>query len=159
MIEIEHLQLIQDLHARYNRALDRHDMRAWADCFGIEASYVCTTQENEARNLPLAIMMDDSRERLEDRITYINKIWAGTFEDYTTRHFVERPQCRPAGPDRYEVESSFLVAYTSSRGTSELLTTGTYFDQIEIAGDQALLRARKAVLDCPTTPRYLVYPI
>ena len=59
---------LDELQVRYVSALDEHDMRGWADCFADEASYVCTTRENEEQHLPVALMMDDNRERIEDRM-------------------------------------------------------------------------------------------
>jgi anthranilate 1,2-dioxygenase small subunit len=109
--------------------------------------------------LPVAIMMDDSLARIRDRVTYIAKIWAGTFEDYQMRHFVQRLDCTPRDKGMVAVESNFLVAYTTARGRSEILVSGTYEDEIELAGGDAKFRAKKAVLDTVTTPRYLVYPI
>ena len=50
------------------RVLDGRDMPAWLDCFDNEASYVCTTLENEEQGLSLAMMMDDCRDRVRDRV-------------------------------------------------------------------------------------------
>lgn len=153
------LAQIDELQRRYVRALDLRDLRAWADCFAAQSGYVCTTRENEEQSLPVAIMLDDSRERIEDRITYVTKIWAGTFEDYTTRHFVERLVCGAGEPGVVTVESNFLVAYTTARGRSEILVAGAYFDEIVLTAAGARFRKKKAVLDTVTTPRYLVYPV
>jgi 3-phenylpropionate/cinnamic acid dioxygenase small subunit len=155
----ELLAQVDALQVSYIRALDRHDMDAWAACFADECSYVCISRENEEQGLPVAIMMDDSRARIGDRVTYITKIWAGTFEDYATRHFVQRLSCsaRPGGV--VSVESNFMVAYTTARGRSELLATGIYQDEVVIGADGPRFKSKRAVLDTVTTPRYLVYPL
>jgi anthranilate 1,2-dioxygenase small subunit len=153
------LARVDALQLRYVRALDRRDMTGWAGCFGETGSYICIARENVEQNLPVAIMMDDSLARIRDRVTYIAKVWAGTFEDYQTRHFVQRLLCMPRDKGLIAVESNFLVAYTTARGRSEILVSGTYEDEIELTGDDARFRAKKAVLDTVTTPRYLVYPI
>lgn len=159
MTDLKQMHAIEDLMARYNHALDRQDLRAWADCFGAQCSYVCTTRENEQRGLPLAQMMDDSRERIEDRITYITKVWAGTFEAYDTRHFVQRPLVLDVTGDAVRTETVFLVTYGAASGRTEVLATGVYLDEIDCSGERAVLRSRKAVLDNATLPRYLVYPV
>jgi anthranilate 1,2-dioxygenase small subunit len=120
---------------------------------------VCTTRENEEQGLPVAMMLDDSRARIADRVKYVTRVWAGTFEEYRTRHFVQRLHCAGKGPSLYEVESQFMVAYTTARGQSELLVVGVYLDEVIVAGGRAKFRARKAVLDTVVIPRYLVYPI
>ncbi len=160
MVDIETLARIDALQLRYIAALDRFDLEAWLGCFAVETNgYVCTTLENEEQDLPLAIMLDDSRERLSDRVKFIDRVWAGTFEPYTTRHFVQRLDCRETAPGRYEVTSNVLVAYTSARRHSEILAAGRYDDVVALSGGEALFMAKKAVLDTVTTPRYLVYPI
>jgi len=153
------LDQIDALQLEYLRALDRRDMAAWERCFGETASYVCTTAESEDQGLPVALMLDDSRQRIADRVGYVTKIWAGTFEDYRTRHFVQRLSCSARPGPRLDVESQFLVAYTTTRGQSELLATGVYRDEIVIDSAGARFVSKKAVLDTAITPRYLVYPI
>lgn len=159
MIEAATLARIDALQQRYARVLDARDMAGWAGCFSESASYICIPRENVEQDLPVALMMDDSLARIHDRVTYIAKVWAGTFEDYQTRHFVQRIDCAQRGPDLITVESNFMVAYTTARGRSEILVAGTYEDAIELGPSDARFRAKKAVLDTATTPRYLVYPV
>ncbi len=159
MIDAETLARIDALQLRYARALDTRDMTGWAGCFGESGSYICIARENVEQELPVAIMMDDSLARIRDRVKYIGNVWAGTFEDYQTRHFVQRIECAPRGADRFAVESNFMVAYTGARGRSEILVAGTYEDEIELGRGEAKFRAKKAILDTVTTPRYLVYPV
>ncbi len=159
MIDAATLARIDALQQRYARVLDARDMAGWAGCFGENASYICIPRENVEQDLPVALMMDDSLARIHDRVTYIAKVWVGTFEDYQTRHFVQRIDCARRGPGLVAVESNFMVAYTSARGRSEILVAGTYEDAIELGPGDATFRAKKAVLDTVTTPRYLVYPV
>src|SRR5260370_37199134 len=86
------LAVIDAINLKYVDALDSKEMNKWLDVFSEDdiASYICISRENVDRGLPLALMMDDCKARLYDRVTYITKIWAGTFEDYRTRHFVQR---------------------------------------------------------------------
>lgn len=159
MIDLETLARIDALQVRYMRALDTRNIEAWSECFGDTASYICIARENVEQDLPLAIMMDDSRARIGDRVKYIGDVWAGTFEDYQTRHFVQRLDCVMRSPGLFAVESNLLVAYVSPRGRSELLVVGTYEDEILLGHDGAKFASKKAVLDTVTTPRYLVYPV
>lgn len=155
----EALQQIDALQMSYIAALDSKDMHGWLDTFASDGSYVCIANENEESGLPLALMMDDCHERLEDRVTYVTKVWAGTFEDYQTRHFVQRVSCTPKGGDLYETVSNFTVFYTDSAGNTGTLVCGRYVDEIVVNGSGAKLKSRRAVMDTNVAPRYIVYPL
>jgi len=151
-------QLIEALQTRYVRALDSKDMDGWLACFGDHGEYVCTTHENESQGLPVAIMMDDSPERMQDRVRFIEKVWVGTYEDYLTRHIVQLVGYEEG--DRFvKAETSFMITYCDEGGASQMLATGLYHDEVELLDDRALFRSKKAVIDSSVTPRYLVYPI
>jgi anthranilate 1,2-dioxygenase small subunit len=158
-VDADTLGQIDALGIRYIRALDAKDMGGWADCFADPGSYICTSRENEEQNLPLALMMDNSRARIADRVKYVKEVWAGTFEDYNTRHFLQRVACAAGDGRVFLVESNFMLAYTTARGHSDLLVAGVYHDEVEITAQGARFRLRRAVLDTITTPRYLVYPV
>lgn len=158
----EIIDAIDALQRRYMRALDTKDMTAWLGCFAEvpEASYTCTSLENVEHDLPLALMLDDCRSRLQDRVTYITEIWKGTFQDYRTRHFVERLEARSDAAGMIAVTSNVTVMYTpEDTGQSEVLATGAYEDRIRIADGQAAFLAKTAILDTRVLPRYLVYPL
>jgi anthranilate 1,2-dioxygenase small subunit len=150
---------VDALQMNYLAALDRHDLDGWLACFAEEASYTCITRENSEAGLPVALMLDDCRARLQDRVKFVNEVWSGTFEDYTTRHFVQRFECTAAGGGGFNVLSNFMVSYTNRRGGSEILVTGVYEDAVDLNGNGARFKVKRAVLDTVTTPRYLVYPI
>lgn len=153
------LAAIDALQLRYGLALDRRNMDAWLACFAKDGSYICIARENEEQDLPLALMMDDCYERLVDRVNYVTEVWKGTFEDYTTRHFVQRMECLPAGPSAFRVTTNMIISYTSAKGFSELLVAGTYEDEIVVNGGDAKFKSKKAVIDTLVTPRYIVYPL
>jgi 3-phenylpropionate/cinnamic acid dioxygenase small subunit len=146
------------LQVRYTEALDGRNMQAWADCFSQEGSYICLTRESEEQNLPLALMMDDNRDRIEDRVNFVTQVWAGTFEDYTMRHIVQRLAVTQKSDALYEVKSNFIIAYTTARGKIEILTSGVYHDEISLLPGPAF-KSKRAVIDSVTPPRYIVYPL
>jgi anthranilate 1,2-dioxygenase small subunit len=153
------LSQVDALQMKYLAALDRHDLDAWLNCFAERASYTCITRENHDAGLPVALMLDDCRARLQDRVKFINEVWSGTFEDYSTRHFVQRFDCSEPATGCLAVLTNFMVAYTNRRGGSEILVTGVYEDEVDLADGAAKFRSKRAILDTVTTPRYLVYPI
>jgi anthranilate 1,2-dioxygenase small subunit len=153
------LARVDDLQMKYLAALDRHDLDGWLQCFADEASYTCITRENHDAGLPVALMLDDTRARLKDRVKFVNEVWSGTYEDYATRHFVQRLECTQGANGHISVSTNFMVSYTNRQGGSDILVTGVYEDEIEVGGDQARFKSKRAILDTVTTPRYLVYPV
>ncbi len=153
---------IVDVQNAYIEALDNKDMPAWLATFDErdDASYILTTRDNEQQGLPLCLMLDDCHARLKDRVTYITKIWAGTFQDYRTRHVVQQVACAAAADNQYDVRSNFSVFYTpSDTGQSSLLACGVYLDRIAITPTGARFVTKKAVTDTSVMPQYLVYPL
>ncbi|WP_298704069.1 aromatic-ring-hydroxylating dioxygenase subunit beta [uncultured Variovorax sp.] len=154
------LNAIDAIQTRCIAALDAQDMAGWLATFSTDtdASYICISAENEQRGHWIALMLDDSRARLEDRVSIVTKVWAGTYQAYRTRHFFQRLTCREANRDRFEVTSNFSIAMTPEGGVSTLLTTGVYHDLIEVTPAGALLRQRRAIYDADALPRYVVFP-
>lgn len=153
---------IDRLQTRYIAALDGKRMQDWYETFSArsDSSYTCTTAENDTAGLPVALMLDDNRARLADRVTFVEKVWAGTFQDYRTRHFIQRLNCEALSDGRYAVQTNFSVMFTPEEsGDSRVLVCGMYQD--EVVSDAAGLRFlhKRAVMDTIVLPRYIVYPI
>ena len=153
------LAQLDDLQTRYIAALDGKNMPAWLDTFSADGSYLCIAAENVDQGLPLALMMEDCHERLEDRVTYVTKVWAGTFEDYQTRHFVQRIASADLGKGCYSMVSNFSVLYTAEQGATGILVVGRYEDEIVIGPQGPKFRSKKAIMDTNVAPRYIVYPV
>lgn len=153
---------IQALHIRYISALDRRHMKDWYATFAAreDSSYTCTSAENEAAGLPVALMLDDCRARLADRVTFIEKIWAGTFQDYRTRHFLQPIGWTAEAGGALRALCNFSVMATpDDGGDSRLLVCGLYEDHIVEQGGELVFLHKKAVTDTVVLPRYIVYPI
>lgn len=144
-------------------ALDSKDMKRWLDNYSQDddASYICRSAENTEHGLELGFMYDDCRARLEDRVTFVNDIWAGTFQDYRTRHFVQRLNHRREDSMMISVRSNFSVFMTpEDSGVTQVLAAGQYLDSIQQSKSGELkFLYRRAELDTAVLPRYLVYPI
>ena len=159
MIEPAVLASIDALQMQYLAALDQRDFDAWLDCFADEAAYICITRENHDAGLPVAMMMDDTRARLRDRVKFIKEVWSGTYEDYATRHFVQRIGGEALDRGYIRIFTNFMVSYTNRRGGSDILVTGVYDDTVSVNGGTPKFASKRAILDTVTTPRYLVYPV
>ena len=149
---------IADLQADYIAALDEQDMNGWLEAFDEQGSYYCRSKENEDDDLEMGFMYDDCHARLRDRVKFVEQIWAGTFEEYQTRHFLQPTRCHALGNDLYATNTNFTVMYTDDCGITKVLVSGRYVDEIVVNG-VAKLRSRKAILDTNVVPRYIVYPV
>lgn len=154
----ETLLALDSLQNSYINSLDSKDMDSWLACFTNDGSYICIAAENEANNLPIALMLDDCYARLQDRVTYITKVWAGTFEDYQTRHFTQRTSAEALGGNAYKVITNYHILFTPEQGQTNVLVTGHYEDEM-VLGDSPLFKSKKAVMDTNVSPRYIVYPV
>lgn len=155
------LALVRRLEQRYVDAVDSRRMDAWLDCFTEDGSYYVLGADNEADDLPLCLMMDDCRERLEDRATFVDEVWPGSYEDYQTRHFVQplRLEIDESAAGMFRSLSNFTVFATDARGRTSLFIAGQYRDRIRVNGDQCRYVERRAVMDTFTTPGVIVYPL
>lgn len=156
------LAQIDDLQTHYIAALDSRNMQGWLATFSTSpsASYIHNTAESVENDLPIALVMDDNHLRLEDRVTYVTKIWAGTYAEYFTRHIVQRTSCTASGAGQFDVLSNFIVAYTPTEtGRSELLAAGIYEDRVVIDNDGAHFLSKKVITDSSFVERFLAYPL
>ena len=150
---------VEALNLKYIRALDRRDMHGWLSTFDNPGTYVCIAKENEDRGLPIAYMLDDSHDRLKDRVTQVTRIQPDAVEHYQPRHFTQMVDIQPLGGVNYRVETHFTVNYTpDNTGRTDVLATGTYVDEVVVNGE-ARFRSRRAVLDTNVVPRYVAYPL
>ncbi len=156
----EHLHLVDELQQAYIDALDSKNMAGWLALFHAHGQYSCVTAESESAGWTIALMQDDCHGRLEDRVKFVEKVWAGTFQDYQTRHFAQRVACAPDDGGLFRVRSNFHILFTrSDTGNTGVLAAGVYHDLVDVSGTQPLFRAKKVVIDAPLLPHYIVYPL
>ena len=160
LVQADILARLDDLQNRYIVALDGKKIPDWAATFSErpDASYICRSAENESRGLPVALMADDCRARILDRITFITKIWKGTFQDYRTRHFTQRVSCEKVSDATFHVRSNFSIEYTFDPHGSKNLATGVYEDVVVIEGGEMRFLSKRAIYDTTVLPQYIVYP-
>jgi len=84
----ERRQAAMDLLTRYVRVVDDpRRIEEWPKLFSSDAEYVVITRENHERGLPIAVIRDDSKDRIIDRVTIIREFWGagGTSTLLSTR--------------------------------------------------------------------------
>lgn len=151
---------IENLNRNYISALDSLSMQAWLDCFSRRGTYTFIAEENERRGFPIAFMLDDCYERLQDRVTQVDEIQDDSTEHYTTRHFTQLTSIVPLGENTFHANYNFSIYYTQKdNNQTKILCVGRYQDIIAIDQETALFVQRKAVTDTNVLPRYIAYPV
>ena len=160
VVDKDILAQLDELQNRYIASLDGKDMDGWLATFSgrEDASYICRSAENEAMGYPIALMLDDCRARLKDRIIFVTKIWPGTFQDYRTRHFTQRLSCGQEDDGTVRVKSNFSIEFTLDPYPTKPLVAGVYEDVVDLSGEQPCFLSKKAVYDTNILPQYVVYP-
>src|SRR3982751_2565704 len=98
---------VEELHARYVHALDDGRLEDWPDFFTEDGVYRITTAENEARGLPLPVLLAESRAMLRDRVQSLRH--ANIYEPQRYRHLMSSTVITPSGGDKAQSTSNFLV--------------------------------------------------
>jgi 3-phenylpropionate/cinnamic acid dioxygenase small subunit len=151
---------IEQLNRKYISALDSLDMTAWLNCFNKNGRYTFTSEENFRRNMPIAFMLDDCYERLQDRVIQVVDIQSDSTEHYQTRHFTQLMAVSALDNGQYQAEFNYSIYYTQ-RDTNQtlILCVGRYMDVVDISDSVASFTERKAVTDTNVLPRYVAYPV
>ncbi|MEH6502676.1 MAG: aromatic-ring-hydroxylating dioxygenase subunit beta [Cycloclasticus sp.] len=154
------ITLIENLNRDYICALDKLDMNAWLGCFSEQGTYTFISEENDRRGLPIAFMLDDCYERLQDRVTQVVDIQFDSSEHYQMRHFTQLVSSSELADGRLQAEFNFTIYYTQ-RDTNQthILCVGRYQDIIAIEDGAARFIQRRAITDTNVLPRYIVYPV
>src|SRR3546814_20660490 len=116
-----------ELQSAYMSALDGKKMRSWLDTFEDDpsASYICIARNDVESGLRVAMMLDDCRDRLIDRCTFIEDIWEGPFQDYRTRHFVQHVHASTSADGLVDMFSYFSLIFTpDATGVTKQVASG-----------------------------------
>jgi len=164
----ERRQAALDLLVRYIRVVDDpRRVEEWPDLFTDEAEYLVVTRENHERGLPTAVIRDDSKDRIRDRVVIIKEFWGagGRAED---RHYNEAWPRHIVGPVWAELQESgeallgahFMVWGSGHLdGSPRLLAVGEYRDVVAFPDGVARFQAKTVILDNVILQDVFVYPL
>jgi anthranilate 1,2-dioxygenase small subunit len=151
---------VENLNRDYICALDNMDMAGWLACFSQQGSYTFIAEENVRRGLPIAFMLDDCYERLQDRVTQVVDIQIDSTEHYQMRHFTQLTNIVEQESGTVHATFNFSIYYTQKdTNHTKILCVGRYEDIITLAGGKAQFKHRKAITDTNVLPRYVAYPV
>lgn len=150
---------VQDLLARYVEILDAKRLEEWPELFAAQASYMVTTRENEELGLPLAVVCDDTKDRIFDRVSIVREFWKDHFNDQTPRHILGSTVIEGGGASEFKAKTNFVVYLTKRIDGSTLLFPGEYLDTVGFEDGEIRFKAKRVVLDTPVLPDAFVYPL
>ena len=148
---------VEDLHARYVRAIDDDRIEDWPDLFTEDGLYRIITRENYDQGLPLAIMECQGRRMMNDRVTGLRKI--NVYEPQRYAHQTSGLLIDEVTDERVRCRSNHLVIRTMATGAMTVFATGVYLDTIAIQGDSARFAERIVVTDSRQIDTLLVIPL
>ena len=151
-------QTLEDLYARYARALDDGPLQDWPGLFTEECSYTIVPRDNYDQNLPLAIMRCESRAMLEDRVAAVQSTIM--FEPRYLRHHITNINVTNQQAERLTVTANYSVIEVLTGELPKILSTGRYLDVI-VADDtgQHRFAEKQVVYDSVLVPNTIVYPL
>ena len=137
---------IERLHARYAHAIDEDRLEDWPAFFVESGRYRVTTAENEARGLPLPVMLAESRAMMRDRIAALRH--ANIYEPQRYRHTVSCALVERIDAARARSVAHFQVVRVMQGGEAMLFACGRYLDRILLAGEGGEPQYEERVVVC-----------
>ena len=150
---------LEELCARYARAVTPEHLEEWPGLFEERCLYAVRTRENAERNLPIALMHCESRGMLEDRVAAIRR--TALYAPRAVRTLISGLIIDQAMPDRVAFQASFIVVHTLPDEEPKLLASGVYHD-VAVRGETGWRFVEKqCVLDgnLVPVPGSVVFPI
>lgn len=164
----ERRQAAVDLLTRYVRIVDDpRRIEEWPELFGDAAEYIVITRENHERGLPIAVIRDDTKDRILDRVTIIREFWGAGgraedrhYNDAWPRHIVGPVWVEFAESGEARLGANFAVYQTFQVDAApRLLAVGEYQDVVEFSGITPKFKAKKVILDTSVLQDVFVYPL
>jgi anthranilate 1,2-dioxygenase small subunit len=147
---------IEDLNARYIRAIDDDKLEEWPLLFADKCLYRVTTRENFDRGLTMPLMECISRGMLVDRVTGYRRV--NIYEPQRYTHMVSGLAIESVDKTSATTRQSYLVVRTMVTGEMTIFSTGIYLDRIAL-GDEARFEERIVVQESRRIDTLLVIPL
>lgn len=158
--EKEKKEVVRELINDYVMVVDDTGrVEEWPNFFTEDGAYYVYTRENYERGLPMAVVLDDNKGRILDRVRTIRDIWAGHYEEQIPRHTISVPHVSFIDEKHAETITNFTV--TIMKTDQQVYTfVGRYLDKIGLQDDgTAKFVEKKVILDNAVLPTYVVYPL
>jgi len=148
---------VEAFYADYAAALDDTELERWPDFFTEDCLYKLVPRENWERNLPVALMLCESRAMLRDRVTAVRN--TAVFAPRTLRHFITQFRIAEETPERLRVSANYMVLQTRVDDLTRIQNAGRYLDLIIRTETGLHFNEKCCVFESVLVPNSLIYPV
>jgi 3-phenylpropionate/cinnamic acid dioxygenase small subunit len=148
---------IEALYADYAEALDDNELERWPDFFTEECLYKLVPRENWERDLPIALMLCESKGMLRDRVTAVRN--TAVYAPRSFRHLIAQFRIQPETPERIHVRANYVVFQTLVDDLTRIQNAGKYIDLVVRTPVGLRFREKICVFDSVLVPNSLIYPV
>jgi anthranilate 1,2-dioxygenase small subunit len=125
----------------YGRLIDEDRLEEWIELFAPRCHYEILSRENRDQNLPLSLMLCDSKDMLHDRIYSLRN--ANIYNIHSDCHIIGPARVVPMA-DGLEVSAAYSLFQTDQSGKSWLFSVGRY--NLVLVEDDRQLRIAKQIV-------------
>lgn len=148
---------IEALYADYAEALDDNALERWPDFFTEECLYKLVPRENWERDLPIALMLCESKGMLRDRVNAVRN--TALYAPRTFRHLIGQFRIKPETPEGIRVRANYVVFQTLVDDLTRIQNAGKYIDLIVRTPEGLRFQEKICVFDSVLVPNSLIYPV
>lgn len=149
---------ISDLMADYIQVLDDYRLEEWPDFFVDDCLYRIIPRENLFKDPPFAIVHNQGRPQLLDRIMIIRNCLV--FSKRYDRHVVSNLSIKPGENGGYRMYANYLVGVTDVLdGTSTLFSAGKYDGQVVMVDGEAKFKQLDVIIDTYCIDKQVAIPL
>jgi anthranilate 1,2-dioxygenase small subunit len=148
---------VHDLIETYGRLLDEDRLEAWLELFAEDCRYEVISRENREQNLPLSLMLCDSKDMLRDRIYSLRE--ANIYNIHYDCHVIGLISAAEDEAGVIAASAPYALYQSNQEGDSRLFSVGRYYLDL-VDRDEALRISRQiVVVDTASIPTLLATPI
>lgn len=148
---------VEELYYEYVECLDDEEFERWPELFVEECLYKIIPRENFERNLPLALMLCESKGMLKDRVTTIRE--TSVYAPRLLRHLLSNIRLKGSDNGQLRVQANYAVLETLSDEETRVFNTGKYLDLVVREDGRLKFKEKLCVFDSLLVPGSLIYPI
>ena len=148
---------IEELYAAYAECLDDGEIERWPELFTEDGLYKIVPRDNYERNLPLALMLCESRGMLHDRVEALQR--SSVYAPRSLRHIVSSLRLKEQSSGLTRCAANYAVFETPLDELTRVFAVGRYLDVIVRVDGALRFRERICILDSVVVPGSLVYPL
>jgi anthranilate 1,2-dioxygenase small subunit len=148
---------IEELNARYIRAIDDDQLEAWPELFSEKCLYRIITRENFDRGFTTPLMECVSRGMLVDRVTGYRRV--NIYEPQRYTHMLSGLVLEPIDATHVTCKQNYLVVRTMVMGEMSIFSAGLYLDRVVLSESGAKFEERIVVQESRRVDTLLVIPL